>query len=1116
MKRLLLILLFPLLSYAQVTISPSAFEVNTPITITVDVGSTATDCNGFSNPSKVYMHSGIGDEANPWGFSVTGNWGQDDGVGLMSDNGDGTWSITITPESYYNLDATQVANATKMGMVFRNESGSQELKDNGCNDFFFDIGAFQLNLTSPAENLTVLNAGETLTITATTTLEANFVLTANGTQIDTQSAITNYSYTHTVTQTTNFSLQATNNSNTITKNFQAAVAPTVEEAPVPTGMLNGINLDPTDNTKATLVLYAPFKQFVHVIGSFTNWQIDDNYVMKKDSATDRFWIELTGLTPQTDYLFQYLVDFQISIADPYSTLILDPYSDQYIDNVTYPNLPTYPTNQTTEAVTVLRTGEPDYMWQTNNFTAPAKEDLVIYEMLIRDFDELHSFDAVKERLDYLEGLGINAIELMPVSEFDGNESWGYNPSFHMALDKYYGTKNAFKTFIDECHSRGIAVILDVVYNHATGQNPYFRLWNDTNGGLGGTATTNNPFFNQQATHSYSVFNDYNHSTQATRDYVKRTAQYWIEEFKIDGFRWDLTKGFTQNCSPSDENCTGNYQQDRVDVLKLYADYQWDINPNFYVIFEHLGGITEEKEWADYRAGEGKGILLWNKVTNPYNEATMGYHSSSDFSWVSYAVKGFDGPSAVSYMESHDEERLMYKNLEFGNAQGEYSVKNLNTALARMQAAGAFFFTVPGPKMLWQFGELGYDVSIDFNGRIGNKPIRWEYLDNPNRKAIYNTWAKLINLKLNVPVFNTSNFSIDANNGNGLKKIHLTLNSATGNEIKHITIIGNFGVTTQTIDPEFQETGTWHNLLENNTPLEVSNSNAPISLAAGAFMVLGNNPYINPDDLDSDGVTNADDACPNTPLGATVDVNGCEVFSLPSSNYQIITTSETCRSSNNGKIAVSVQESLNYSVSVNGPNSFTTSDTFTSNWNLENLSSGTYTVCFTVAGETNYEQCFTLEITEPEDLSVFSKISEDSKSVTLTLKGGNAYYISLNGKTQINYESNISLTLRPGLNTISVQTDKDCQGTYEESIFLSEEVLYFPNPVKHNLSVYVVGEDTLVSVSVFNIQGKQLYHQQKNVASNRHLSVPFDNLTRGQYIVLLKGKTTNKSLKIIKN
>ena len=328
----------------------------------------------------------------------------------------------------------------------------------------------------------------------------------------------------------------------------------VVEAPVPAGMLDGINYNASDNTKVTLVLYAPEKDFVNVIGSFNNWQRDDlNYLLKKDSSKDRFWIELTGLTPQTNYTYQYLVDGIIRVADPYSTTILDENNDPYINATTYPNLPAYPVGKTSYAVTLLRTGDPDYNWQVTNFQRPAKTDLVIYELLIRDFDALHSFNAVKARLDYLQTLGVNAIELMPVSEFDGNESWGYNPSFHMALDKYYGTATAFKQLIDACHSRGIAVILDVVYNHATGQNPYYRLWNTSNGGTGGQASADSPFFNPVATHTYSVFNDFNHSKQATRDYVKRTTQYWINEYKIDGFRWDLTKGFTQNCTSTDES-----------------------------------------------------------------------------------------------------------------------------------------------------------------------------------------------------------------------------------------------------------------------------------------------------------------------------------------------------------------------------------------------------------------------------------------------------------------------------------------------------------------------------------------------------------------------------------
>lgn len=837
MKKLILLFLFiSSFGYGQVTITPNPFAVNQSITITIDANSTATDSNGFSNPTKVYMHSGVGPSTNPWTY-VIGNWGQDDGAGEMTNNNDGTWSITITPETYYGLTTTQAGTIEKMGLVFRNADGSQEFKDNGNTDFFFNVGLFQLSLTAPTQNVAILSAGQSLAITATTTTAANFVLKANGTSIHTINNATSFSYSHTVTENTNYSLEATSGSETLSETFQAIVS--ITEQTVPTGMKDGINLDPNDATKATLVLYAPNKNTVHLIGDFNNWLIDNNYLLKKDTPNNRFWIELTGLTAQNNHMYQYVVDGNITIADPYSTTILDPSNDGFINATTYPNLPAYPTGNTTHAVTLLRTGDAAYVWQTTNFQAPAKKDLVIYELLIRDFDALHSFDAVKSRLDYLQTLGINAIELMPVNEFDGNESWGYNPSFHMALDKYYGSPTAFKQLIDECHSRGIAVIIDVVYNHASGQNPFYRMWNTNNGGYGGQASSNSPFFNATATHAYSVFNDFNHSQQATKDYVKRTTQYWIDEYNIDGFRWDLTKGFTQNCTSSDEGCTGSYQADRVAILKEYADYQWEINSDFYVIFEHLGGNTEETEWVNYRLSEGKGIMLWGNHNSTYNEATMGFHDSgkSDFSWVSYKNRGWSVPANISYMESHDEERLMYKNLTFGNSSGSYNIKTLATALDRMELAGAFYFTVPGPKMIWQFGELGYDVSIDQNGRVGNKPILWNYFDETNRKELYNAWSYLIGLKKKYDIFRTANFTLDVANSNGLKKIHLT-DDATSPDIKHITIIGNFGVTTQSINPDFQQTGTWYDVLNNNTSLSVTDVNATISLQPGAFKIYG--------------------------------------------------------------------------------------------------------------------------------------------------------------------------------------------------------------------------------------------------------------------------------------
>ncbi|MBW1294474.1 alpha-amylase family glycosyl hydrolase [Aquimarina litoralis] len=852
MKKFTLLLIFFLgltLSHAQqqnatFTIDPAAFNEDDEITITVS----GIDLSLWGN-TDLYLWAWYFDSPTATAAINSpnnGDWTDSSNATtpqVFTDNGDGTYSITLTPTTFYGATGID-----RIGMLAKAQDGTG---DNKTQDNVVNVGIFQLTLNTPTDAVSIIDNGSDLAISATSTVSADFELFANGASVDTQAGITNYTTNYTITEGVDFELVATETgtTNSLSETFSAITTPVVTEAPVPAGMQDGLNLD---GTSATFVLFAPGKDYVHLKGNFNgnDWSLDNTYLLNKDSAQDKFWITIDNLPNNADILYQYVVDASISVADPYSTLILSEFNDGFIDDTTFPNLPDYPTGKTNDAVSWFKTGEADYVWQTTNFQRPAVTDLVIYELLIRDFDNLHSFDAVKARLDYLEDLGVNAIELLPVSEFDGNISWGYNPSFHMALDKYYGTPTAFKQFVDECHARGIAVILDVVYNHATGQNPYYRMWNTSGGGYGGQASADSPFFNQTATHSFSVFNDFDHSKQATQDYVKRTVEYWIEEYNVDGFRWDLTKGFTQNCTASNDACTNSFQQDRVDILKEYADYQWDVDPNFYVIFEHLGGIAEEKEWADYRANEGKGILLWNKQTDPYNESTMGYHDNgkSNFSGVSYAVKGFDGPSAISYMESHDEERLMYKNVQFGNATNAptYDVTELSTALDRVELAGAFYFTVPGPKMIWQFGELGYgfsinrceDGSIDNGCRTNPKPIRWDYLNVSDRTDVYDIYAKLIKLKLNEKIFKTDNFTLSVSTSN--KKIQLTDDAATGDEIRYVTIIGNFGVNTISMNPTFQETGTWYDLLDDTgASIEVTDVNATISLEPGEFKVYAN-------------------------------------------------------------------------------------------------------------------------------------------------------------------------------------------------------------------------------------------------------------------------------------
>ncbi len=557
---------------------------------------------------------------------------------------------------------------------------------------------------------------------------------------------------------------------------------------LPTGAKDGVAFI-NNGTSALVTLYAPGKTSVSLIGDFNNWSTTANK-MTKTSDGSSWWVQIDNLNSNTEYAYQFLVDDNLRIADPYCEKVLDPNNDTYIPASVYPNLKVYPTGKTTGIVSVMHANQPVYAWKSNSFARPDKNNLVIYELLIRDFTQGHSYASTLEKLDYLVNLGINAIELMPVNEFEGNLSWGYNPSFYFAPDKYYGTKVALQNFIDECHLRGIAVIIDMVLNHSFGQSPMAQLYFN-----GGKPSNNSPWFNVDAKHPFNVGYDLNHESAATKYFAKNVIKFWMQNYKIDGFRFDLSKGFTQKSS-TDDAVFRQYDAGRIGIWKEYNNYIKSIdNNNFYVILEHFAEETEERTLAD------DGMMLWNNLNYNMNEATMGWLANADFSWGFYTKHGFGkSENLVSYIESHDEERLNFKNINFGNASGSYMIKDLTTALKREEMAAAFLFAMPGPKMIWQFGELGYDTSIDFNGRTGEKPIKWEYFNDPRRKGLYDAYAKFIKLKKNNAIFNSATISYSLTGA--IKYVKLISSTNT------VVIVGNFDVNAQAAAIDFGAAGLW--------------------------------------------------------------------------------------------------------------------------------------------------------------------------------------------------------------------------------------------------------------------------------------------------------------------
>ncbi|SEO93282.1 1,4-alpha-glucan branching enzyme [Mucilaginibacter gossypiicola] len=571
-------------------------------------------------------------------------------------------------------------------------------------------------------------------------------------------------------------------------------------------------------------LYAPGKKSVSVIGDFNGWDANDTKaVMNNTPDGKRWWVQIDNIDPATEYGYQFYIDKSLKVADPYTEKVLDPDNDSYISSDTYPNLKKYPTGKTTGNVSVFQANQSAYSWKNTSFTRPDKKNLVVYELLVRDFIDAHNYQTLTDTLKYLSNLGVNAIELMPINEFEGNLSWGYNPSFYFAPDKYYGTKNALKAFIDECHSRGIAVIQDIVLNHSFGQSPMVQMYFNT---TAGKPSADNPWYNVDPTHPYNVGYQFNHESADTKYFVKNVLKFWMTEYKIDGFRFDLSKGFTQvNYGTSDAAVGpwGQYDASRVAIWKDYNNYIKSIdNNNFYVILEHFAANQEEKELA------GEGMMLWNNLNYNANEATMGWLTNSNFQGLFYDQHTFTQPyNLVSYFESHDEERLQFKNESYGNSYNGYNVKDKNTGLAREEMAAAFLFAVPGPKMLWQFGELGYDVSIDQGGRTSNKPIYWNYNTDLNRRHLYGVYAKMIKMKEKNAVFASTNYTYDL--AGAIKTIQLKDASA------NVEVVGNFDVVQQTGSISFPTIGTWYDNIS-KTNLSVTSLPYSMTLQPGEYHV----------------------------------------------------------------------------------------------------------------------------------------------------------------------------------------------------------------------------------------------------------------------------------------
>ncbi len=822
---LVLILLISWFAKGQVVTSNPAMPVESnsvTITFYADRGNQGL----IDYTGDVYAHTGVitseSTSGSDWKYAPT--WGDNSAKYKMARVSSNVYTLEISPtiRDYYGVSTSE--DIKQMAFVFRSSDNSKEGKDTGNKDIFVDVSSEELSvsITSPVNN-SIHESGSTVKVEVNALLNDNLQLMVNGEVVATT---TGQSLVHDITNVAldEYVLEATasNADGSVTASTKFFVKGDVVVEPMPKGLLRGVNV--IDATTATVVLFAPNKEYVYLMGDFNNWEPSNSAMMKKDG--DYFWLTLTGLDLTLEYAYQFWIGSDLKVADPYATKIIDPWNDHYIPESIYPNLMAYPSDKTDEIVSVFTTADQTFNWEVANFVAPSPEKLVIYELLIRDFTAKQDIKTVTDTLSYLKRLGVNAIELMPFNEFEGNDSWGYNPSFYFATDKAYGTIEDYKTFIDECHKAGIAVIMDMVLNHSYGQSPFARMYLGDDG-----KPLNNPWYNTEHNMAEPAAQwgyDFNHESVHTQQLVDSICSYWMDEYKIDGFRFDFTKGFTNTPYPAG-NWASAYDASRIAILKRMTSAIWSNKEDAIIIFEHLSDNSEEKELSNH----GSGILLWGNANHDFNEATMGY--PSDLSWTSYQNRGWDKPGVINYMESHDEERIMYKNQMYGNSNGDYDATEIETALRRTQAAAVTLMAIPGPKMIWQFGELGFDLSINRctdgtisdDCRLSQKPPKWEYQNNEERMRLFKVYQKMIEFKKNEPVFATTDYVMSV--AGETKRIELNL---SGSDVR---IIANFGMAPASITPNFSTKGKWYNTFVRDS-IDVTDTQMQVYLQPGEYVL----------------------------------------------------------------------------------------------------------------------------------------------------------------------------------------------------------------------------------------------------------------------------------------
>ena len=589
----------------------------------------------------------------------------------------------------------------------------------------------------------------------------------------------------------------------------------VEVEPLPENVKLGPNWI---NNEMILAVYAPAQPVMQVIVTAPGetGEVSNAIVMKRDSEqSDIWWTELDLSFGQYEY--EYLLINGSRLPDPF-------------------------TRRLSNGKTRVEIGAggvstaDDYNWQSNDYIRPSLDTLIIYELHVDDFAAQGSgqgtFHDVIIRLDHLRELGINAIELMPITEFPGGRSWGYNPEIMSSVEGTYGTPENFKQLVDEAHSRNMAVILDLVWNHATSSTPLWQI--QPNNDLNPYFKNSNDLNPNENEGTWGML-DFDHFNEKTIEYINEVHRIWLEEYRIDGFRFDATRFVGWDL---------NQPQYGLPAWTSAID---ELDSNVYQIAEHLPSdpwlVNNTKLTSSWHDSFHDRLI--DHIFSSIGTMTAMRQIIGLYEYSNWGTPYADLTQSVKYMVSHDEQSLIQEMVEFDGV-------SLSQAREIDKFYASLLFTAQGIPMIWQGQEFGFQSGwLDNNGngnwdeeKLSYRPVDWSLLDSEEGQSHLNHYSRLARFRKTNPAFSKGTFydlwRYDAER----VIVYGYKDESEGNSDDQVVVIANFSSSNRTVnDVPFLSAGNWYNVTDPGNDLYTADGNyGEYLIPSNSAVVYSKNQY----------------------------------------------------------------------------------------------------------------------------------------------------------------------------------------------------------------------------------------------------------------------------------